>query len=63
LLEWLDANREASWLRGRRARRAFETHYDLPTGVQRITAVLCPGAPVQPENKALRGTADVMLRS
>jgi glycosyltransferase involved in cell wall biosynthesis len=40
LLEWLQADREAVRDAGRRSREAFEQHYDLPIGVQRIINIL-----------------------
>ena len=40
LLERLEADREAVHDAGRRSREAFEQHYDLPIGVQRIINIL-----------------------
>ena len=40
LLERLDADRKAVRDAGRRSREAFEQHYDLPIGVQRIIDIL-----------------------
>ena len=40
LLECLEADREAVREAGRRSREAFERHYDLPIGVQRIINIL-----------------------
>jgi glycosyltransferase involved in cell wall biosynthesis len=40
LLERLWSDRESVGMRGRRARQAFERHYDLPLGVERIAAIL-----------------------
>ena len=40
LLEFLEADRKAVQAAGRRSREAFEEHYDLPIGVQRIINIL-----------------------
>ncbi len=55
LLESLAENREAIWASGRRARRAFEQHYDLPHGVARVAALLGLGRPI--ETPAMRDLA------
>jgi glycosyltransferase involved in cell wall biosynthesis len=58
LLERLPAEREEIRLRGLRARRAFEKHYDLPHGVDRITEILGLGASVAvPEAEPVAGAA------
>jgi colanic acid biosynthesis glycosyl transferase WcaI len=50
LFEDLAVRRDEVWLYGRRARTAFDLHYDLPEGVARVAAALgvgtVPSAPV-----------------
>jgi colanic acid biosynthesis glycosyl transferase WcaI len=48
LLEWLSVSRDEAWVRGERARAAFDRHYDLPHGVARVAAALGLGTPTTP---------------
>lgn len=63
LLESLSANRESVLLRGRRAHRAFELHYDLPHGVNRVAAALGLEPLMEPAAERSGETVDLMMRS
>jgi hypothetical protein len=60
LLEWLSVRREAAWEHGQRARAAFESYYDLPHGVARVTAALGLGTACRVDTfeKVLSATQD-----
>lgn len=47
LLESLSVGRNETWVRGKRARMAFERHYDVHHGVARVAAALGLGAPAK----------------